>query len=140
MGASTHQPEISLFLLHSQPPQYRSILVLRQVHRRLLRPVRASTEVDLINEPDQAKGFVQDSKGRIVVTILRKLMRRTYRVLAEENAVRQFHFFPFPPTIVAALRRGKEAPHLDDLSTTLLDLTREEGQQFAERGIREGAG
>jgi len=37
-----------------------AFLVLHQVHSRVNVRVRASTANGLINEPDQAKGFVQD--------------------------------------------------------------------------------
>ena len=40
---------------------------------------------------------------------------------------------------MTGLTRGKEATHLDHLPATLLDLARQEGQQFAKRSIRERA-
>ena len=94
----------------------------------------------MINQPDQAKGFTKDIQRRIVVPILGEVVIRTGGVLAEEDAVRQLHVFPFPPTTMAGLTRGKEPPHLDDLPPALVHLARQEGQQFAERGIRERTG
>ena len=50
------------------------------------------------------------------------------------------HVFPFPAARVAGLAGGKEASHLDHLSTTLLYLAREQVQELAQRGIRERTG
>jgi hypothetical protein len=52
----------------------------------------------LIKEPDQAKGFTQDTQRGVVVTILRNLIRGTPGILAEKDPIRQFHLFPFPST------------------------------------------
>jgi hypothetical protein len=85
----------------------------------------------LITQPDQAQGFPQDVERRILIAILRKKMLGTRWVLAEKDAIRQLHVFPFPATAMTRFRGGKEAPPLDHLPSMLLDLARQEVQQFA---------
>jgi hypothetical protein len=132
MYASTHVHRISLLLLQSQLPQDpRAFLVLHKVHSRVYVIARANIGDGLINQPDQAKGFAQDVQRRIVVPILRNLMIGTMQILAEKDAIRQFHVFPLPAARVARLAGRKEAPHLDNLPTTPLDFVGEQIQQFA---------
>ncbi len=51
-----------------------AFLVLPRVRSQVYVPIRASTGDDLINQPDQAKGFTQDTEGGVVVPILSKLI------------------------------------------------------------------
>ncbi len=70
-----------------------AFLVLPRVRSQVYVPIRASTGDDLINQPDQAKGFTQDTEGGVVVPILSKLIIHTGGVLAEKDAIRQLHAF-----------------------------------------------
>ena len=80
-----------------------AFLVLPRVRSQVYVLVRASTGDDLINQPDQAQGFTQDTEGGVVVPILSKLIIHTGGVLAEKDAIRQLHVFPFPTTTMAGL-------------------------------------
>ena len=57
----------------------------------------------MIKEPDQAQGFRKNAERGVVVSILRQLIVRAVRVLAEEDTVRQLHIFPLPAAAVAGL-------------------------------------
>ena len=128
----THLRRISLLLLQPQLPQCRSIFGPTSSRKPSLTSASlASTADGLINEPDQAQGFVQDVQRGIVVTILWEQVIGTGRILAEKHPIGQLHAFPFPVARVAGLTRGKEASHLDHLPTTLLNFAREQGQELA---------
>ena len=137
--ASIRSHRISLFLFHPQVPAGRSPLVLPRVRRQVCVFVRASTGDGLINEPDQAKGFLQDIQRCVVISILRELGVRTFGVLAEEHAVRQLHGFPLPATAMAGFTRWKEAVDLDHLPASLLHFAAKQRAQFASRRVRKRA-
>ena len=66
-----------------------------------------------------------------MVSILRQLIVRAVRVLAEVDTVRQLHIFPLPAAAVAGLTGRKETVYFDDLSTALLHFAAEQHQEFA---------
>ena len=138
MQAPTHQ-EFCCYCFIRRCLKAEAFLVLPRVRSQVNVRVRASTADDLIYQPDQAKGFRQDTQPGIVVTILRKLVGGTGGILAEEDAIRQLHVLPLPATAMTRLAGGKEAAHPDDLPAMLLDFVREQREQFAERSIRERA-
>jgi hypothetical protein len=81
------------------------------------------------------EGFAQDVERCVIISILLELMIGAFRVLADENPIRQLHVFPLPAATVAGLTGGEEAPHLDQLSPALLDLRVEQVQELAQRGV-----
>jgi hypothetical protein len=66
-----------------------------------------------------------------MIAILRQLIVRAVVVLAEEDAIRQLHLCPFPPTFMAGFGRGKEPIDFDDLPTALLNFAGQQVQELA---------